>query len=450
MGIGRVVVVSVLERNRVVVSGTAGAQPMLFAHGYGCDQQMWRYVTPSFEDFEVVCFDHVGAGGSDLAAYDPARYATLDGYATDVLEICDALELQDVVFVGHSVAAMIGVLAVNRQPERFAALVMVGPSPRYIDDHGYVGGFSAADIDELLTSLDSNYLGWSQAMAPVIVGNPDRPELGAELTDSFCRTDPTIARHFARATFLSDNRADLAQVKVPTLVLQCREDVIAPIEVGEFVRDHVPRRRARHPRCDGPLSQPERSGRDDRGHRGVRTSRTRHRPVTADDPFFDDAPCGFIATSADGLIQRVNRTFVEMCGLPAERLVGQRRLSTLLSVGGQIYVETHVAPLLLAAGQVRGIALELVTASGDRVPVLMNATLVRDDRDGPTGVRVAMFDATERREYERELLSAPSACGRVRSPGPAPRTGPPRGADPPGRPGDRRAPTGGRVSPGRG
>lgn len=229
-----------LERNHVVVAGTAGAQPMLFAHGFGCDQQMWRHVTPAFADFRTICFDHVGAGRSDLSAYDPERYGTLDGYATDVLEICDAFALRDVVFVGHSVAAMIGVLAANRQPERFDKLVLVGPSPRYIDDVGYVGGFSASDIEELLTSLDDNYLGWSQAMAPVIMGNVDQPDLAVELSESFCRTDPTIAKRFARVTFLSDNRADLARIGVPTLVLQCRQDVIAPIEVGRFVQEAIP------------------------------------------------------------------------------------------------------------------------------------------------------------------------------------------------------------------
>jgi len=213
---------------------------MLFAHGYGCDQQMWRHITPAFDDFQTVCFDHVGAGRSDLTAYDPDRYATLDGYATDVLEICASLDLDGVIFVGHSVAAMIGVLAANREPDRFAKLVLVGPSPRYLDDVDYVGGFRPADIDELLDSLDSNYLGWSQAMAPVIMGNADRPELGAELTASFCRTDPAIAKRFARATFLSDNRADLARVSTPTLVLQCRDDVIAPQAVGRFVHQSIP------------------------------------------------------------------------------------------------------------------------------------------------------------------------------------------------------------------
>ena len=189
----------VLERNHVVVSGAAGAQPMLFAHGYGCDQQMWRHVTPAFSDFQTICFDHVGAGRSDLSAYDPERYSTLDGYATDILEICAALTLHNVIFVGHSVAAMIGVLAANREPERFAKLVLVGPSPRYIDDIGYVGGFSGADIEELLRSLDNNYLGWSQAMTPVIMGNPDRPELAMELTNSFCQSDPTIAKRTSPA-----------------------------------------------------------------------------------------------------------------------------------------------------------------------------------------------------------------------------------------------------------
>ena len=214
---------------------------MMFAHGFGCDQNMWRYVAPEFErDFQVVLFDHVGAGQSDLTAYEPARYASLSGYADDVLEICRELDLKDVIFVGHSVSAMIGVIAASRAPERFKALVLVGPSPRYVNDDDYVGGFSREDIEGLLESLDSNYLGWSSAMAPVIMGNPDRPELGEELTNSFCRTHPDIARQFARATFLADNRRDLSSVRVPTLVLQCSQDAIAPDHVGEFVHRSIP------------------------------------------------------------------------------------------------------------------------------------------------------------------------------------------------------------------
>ena len=232
---------SVANRHNVHVGGRPDGPPMLFAHGFGCDQNMWRHLAPHFEDrFRTVLFDHVGAGGSDLSAYDPDRYSTLDGYADDVLEICAELDLHDVVFVGHSVSAMVGVLAAVRQPERFSHLVLIGPSPRYIDDTGYVGGFRQEDIDELLESLESNYLGWSRAMAPAIVGNPDRPELGAELTESFCRTDPEIQKRFARATFLSDNRADLERVTTPALVLQCSHDVIAPDEVGRYVHDRLP------------------------------------------------------------------------------------------------------------------------------------------------------------------------------------------------------------------
>jgi sigma-B regulation protein RsbQ len=253
--------VSAIVRNNVTVSGRLEGRPMVFAHGFGCDQHMWRHVAPAFaEDHLIVLFDHVGAGGSDLAAYDPERYASLDGYADDVVAIAEELNLVDAVFVGHSVSAMIGVLAADRAPERFGALVLVGPSPRYIDDEGYVGGFTRADIEELLDSLDANYLGWSSAMAPAIVGNPDRPELGEELTASFCRTDPDIAARFARATFLSDNRADLATVRVPTLVLQCSDDVIAPEAVGEYVHAAIPGSRLVHLAATGHcpnLSAPE-------------------------------------------------------------------------------------------------------------------------------------------------------------------------------------------------
>jgi sigma-B regulation protein RsbQ len=228
-------------RHHVTVSGVPDGPAMVFAHGFGCDQTMWRFVAPAFEDrYRVVLFDHVGAGRSDLSAYDTARYSSLDGYADDVLRLCEELDLHDVVLVAHSVSTMVAVLASIQEPGRFSKLVLVGPSPRYVDDEGYVGGFSEEDIDELLGSLDSNYLGWSSTMAPVIMGRPDRPELGDELTDSFCRTDPEIARRFAQVTFRSDNRADLPRVSVPTLVLQCSDDVIAPVEVGRFVADRIP------------------------------------------------------------------------------------------------------------------------------------------------------------------------------------------------------------------
>ncbi|HTG33031.1 MAG TPA: alpha/beta hydrolase [Thermoanaerobaculia bacterium] len=230
-----------LRRNNVKLSGPEGGQAMIFAHGFGCDQNMWRFVTPAFEEtYRIVLFDHVGAGQSDPSAYSRGKYESLKGYASDVLEICRELGLTRAIFVGHSVSAMIGVLAALQEPDRFERLVLVGPSPRYIDDEDYAGGFSREDIEGLLETLDSNYLGWSTAMAPVIMGNPDRPELGVELTNSFCRTNPEIAKHFARVTFLSDNRADLPRLTTRSLILQCRDDAIAPRSVGEYVHSQIP------------------------------------------------------------------------------------------------------------------------------------------------------------------------------------------------------------------
>jgi sigma-B regulation protein RsbQ len=226
------------RRNNVHVFGR-GEIDMIFAHGYGCDQNMWRLLTPAFEDrYRIILYDLVGSGGSDLRAYDRRKYASLHGHAQDVLEILDAVGRRDqpAVFVGHSVSAMIGALASIAAPERFAAQIMVGPSPCYINDGDYVGGFTRADIESLLDTLDSNYLGWASTMAPTIMGAPERPELGEELTNSFCRTDPEIAKHFARVTFLSDNRADLPKIRTPTLILQCSDDVIAPLSVGDYLQ----------------------------------------------------------------------------------------------------------------------------------------------------------------------------------------------------------------------
>ena len=234
--------VDVLGRNNVSVTGRVDGPPMVFAHGFGCDKGMWRLVAPAFEPtHRVVLFDHVGAGGSDTAAYDPVRHGRLEGYASDVVEVVEALDLPPVVFVGHSVSAMVGALAAAERPELFDRLVLVGPSPRYVDDGDYRGGFSQEEVDELLATMDGNYLGWSQHIAPVIMGVPERPELGEELASSFCRSDPAIARRFARTTFLSDNRGDLPRVMTPALVLQSREDAIAPLEVGQYVAGALPR-----------------------------------------------------------------------------------------------------------------------------------------------------------------------------------------------------------------
>jgi sigma-B regulation protein RsbQ len=226
---------NVFARNNVRVFGH-GKQPMLLAHGFGCDQNMWRLITPAFEDdYRIVLFDYVGCGKSDWSAYVPARYAALDGYVQDVLDVVNALDLRDVVFVGHSVSALVGLLASIREPSRFSRMLLIGPSPRYINDAGYVGGFERADIEGLLDLMEKNYVGWADFLAPVVMKNGQEPGLTRELRDSFCSTDPRITRNFARATFLSDNRDDLAKVTIPSLVLQCSEDAIAPEAVGEFV-----------------------------------------------------------------------------------------------------------------------------------------------------------------------------------------------------------------------
>jgi sigma-B regulation protein RsbQ len=201
---------------------------------------MWRYITPAFEDdYKIILFDYVGAGKSDLSAYHPERYASLQGYAQDILDICEELDLRDVIFVGHSVSSMIGILAAISEPEYFAELILVGPSPRYINDEGYMGGFEKKDIEGLLETMEKNYIGWANFLAPNIMGNKDRPELGEELTESFCSTDPVVARQFAEVTFFSDNRHDLEKVKVPSLILQCTDDIIAPVEVGDYLAQNL-------------------------------------------------------------------------------------------------------------------------------------------------------------------------------------------------------------------
>jgi len=231
----------VLVRNNVKVFGR-GTQPMLMAHGFGCDQNMWRFVAPAFEDdYRIILLDYVGSGHSDLAAYDATRYSSLEGYADDVLDVCHALDLSDVVFVGHSVSSMIGVIAANREPDLFERLILIGPSPRYVNDApDYVGGFERADLEGLLDMMDRNYIGWANFLAPVIMKNADHPELGQELEASFCSTDPIIARRFAEATFFADNRSDAAASRVPSLILQCTDDAIAPRSVGEYLHRSMP------------------------------------------------------------------------------------------------------------------------------------------------------------------------------------------------------------------
>jgi sigma-B regulation protein RsbQ len=251
---------TLLKRNNVNIFGK-GTQPMLFAHGFGCDQNMWRFITPAFEnDYKIILFDYVGAGKSDKLAYNKERYASLHGYAKDVLEICEALNLRDVIFVGHSVSSMIGLLAAIEEPEYFQKLIMVGPSPCYINDDNYKGGFERKDIEELLETMEKNYIGWANFLAPNIMGNKERPQLGEELTESFCTTDPVIARQFAEATFFSDNRHDLKKIKTSSLIPQCSEDIIAPAEVGEYLEKNLPDSTLRLMKATGHcphMSEPE-------------------------------------------------------------------------------------------------------------------------------------------------------------------------------------------------
>ena len=252
---------NILVRNNVKVFGK-GTQPMLFAHGFGCDQNMWRFVTPAFaDDYRIVLFDYVGSGKSDLQAYTPERYGHLDGYVQDVLDVCAELNLKDVVFVGHSVSGMVGILASIREPERFRHLVLVGPSPRYINEPpDYIGGFERADIVGLLDVMEKNYIGWANFLAPVIMKNEGRPELTRELEESFCSTDPKIARRFAETTFFSDNREDLSKATIPSLIMQCSEDAIAPLEVGAYLHGHLPQSTLRVMQATGHcphMSHPE-------------------------------------------------------------------------------------------------------------------------------------------------------------------------------------------------
>ena len=229
----------ILVRNNVKVFGEG--QPMVYAHGFGCDQNMWRFITPAFEnEYKIVLFDYVGSGNSDIKAYNSEKYNDLNGYANDILDIVNTLNLKDVIFVGHSVSCMIGLLAAIKQPERFDKMIFVGPSARYLNEAPfYIGGFERKDIQELLETMDKNYIGWANFLAPAIMKNPDKPELGEELTQSFCSTDPVIARQFAEVTFFSDNRQDLPKLKIPSLILQCSDDLIAPLEVGNYLEQQI-------------------------------------------------------------------------------------------------------------------------------------------------------------------------------------------------------------------
>jgi sigma-B regulation protein RsbQ len=229
----------VIKRNNVTLKGT-GNIPMMFAHGFGCDQTMWRFITPEFENrFRLILFDYVGCGKSDLSSYNPHRYNSLDGYAQDIIDVCDTLQLRDVILVGHSVSAVIGILANIQRPNLFKSLILICPSPCYINQPGYEGGFERNDLEELLEVMDNNYVSWAQYLAPIVMKNPENPILSEELAASFCSINPEITKKFAELTFFSDNREDLKKVNTPSLILQCSEDDIAPDAVGSFVNNHL-------------------------------------------------------------------------------------------------------------------------------------------------------------------------------------------------------------------
>lgn len=230
----------VVERNNVTITGE-GEIPIMFAHGFGCDKHMWRFITPAFkDDFKIILFDYVGSGNSDISAYESERYGTLDGYAQDILDIIHALELDEVIFVGHSVSSIIGALASIEEPQKFKHLVMIGPSPCYLNDPpDYYGGYDRSTIEELLQLMEKNYIGWANFFAPEVMKNEDKPELTEELEESFCSTDPVIAHEFAKATFLADNREDLPEIDVPVLIIQCENDSIAPLSIGKYVHSQI-------------------------------------------------------------------------------------------------------------------------------------------------------------------------------------------------------------------
>ncbi|WP_088104557.1 alpha/beta fold hydrolase [Halalkalibacter urbisdiaboli] len=231
----------IVIRNNITLKGN-GSQTIVFAPGFGCDQSVWKYMTHAFEDdYQLVLFDYVGSGKSDLQAYDMNKYQTLAGYAQDVLDVCSALDLKDTIFVGHSVGSMIGMLASLRHPEYFSHLIMIGPSPCYLNDPpDYYGGFEKEQLLGLIDMMEKNYIGWATVFAETVMNNPNRPELKQELEERFCSTDPIIARQFAEAAFFADNRKDLQNVTVPSLILQCSEDVIASSEVGKYIHQHLP------------------------------------------------------------------------------------------------------------------------------------------------------------------------------------------------------------------
>ena len=406
---------TVEHRHHIQVAGN-GPATLIFVHGFGCNQSMWRLVQPAYAGrFRTVTFDLVGAGQSDLSAYDPQKYSTLQGHADDVAEVVGLFGQGPVVLVSHSVSAMIGLLADLKAPGHIAAHAMVAPSPCYFNDGDYRGGFEHADIDALLDSMLHNYLAWSGTMAPLIMGAPDKPELGTELTGSFCRIDPDIALLFARAVFLSDNRALLPLLNTPSLIVQCSDDAIAPVSVGQYMRQTLPHSTFRlignigHcPHLSQPAAVVEAIDQF-LVSQGLETENAAVAPVAAtrlpDLPdLLDEMPCGLAQTDALGLLRRVNLTFCQWLGYRPEELVGQRRLQDLMTPGCRIFYYTHSLPQLQARESVAEVRVQLLHRDGRQLPMLLNAH--RREAQGERVHEFALFIAQDRDRYEKELVQA--------------------------------------------
>ena len=400
-----------VERRHHVQLAGSGPATVFFAHGFGCDQTMWRLVAPAYaRRFRTVTFDLIGAGQSDLLAYDPKKYSSLQGYADDILEIIREFGQGPVIFVGHSVSAMIGMLADLKEPGHIAAQVMIGPSPCYLNDGDYVGGFERHDIDALLSAMENNYLAWSSTMAPVIMGAPDRPELGAELTRSFCRTDPDIAKQFARVTFLSDNRAQLPYLTTPTLILQSSQDLMAPVTVGNYMRQVMPRSTLKIIQNIGHcphLSEP--GAITDAinaflASEGLATEIAGHALVTEPESALDEAPCGLVQTDAQGVLRRANLAFCNWLGYTRDELIGKHKIQDLLTTGCRIFHQTHSLPLLQMQGSVSEVRVQMLRKDGQQLPMLLNAN--RHAQHGELVDEFALFVAQDRDKYEKELVQA--------------------------------------------
>ncbi|MFC3291215.1 alpha/beta fold hydrolase [Modicisalibacter luteus] len=364
---------NVLLRNNVKVFGH-GSQAMVFAAGFGCDQNMWRFVAPAFaDDYRVVLFDYVGAGKSDLTAYTAERYGTLDGYAQDVLDVLAALDVHRAIFVGHSVSSIIGLLASIQDPERFERLVMVGPSPCYVNDPpDYMGGFEHNALTGLLDMMEKNDLGWAGFLAPTIMSHEARPELTEELQDSFCATDPAIARNFAAVTFFSDNRADLSQATVPALVLQSREDAIASTCVGEYVHKHMPHSTYKLMSATGHcphMSHPEEVIRSIREYLPTPA----YLPAASSSDSLYSLPCGFLAFTMEGKITTSNDKLQQWLGYSPDDLQG-RSIDLVLTDASRLFFQMYLFPMVRLQGNVENLHLSLLARDGSELPVRVNGT----------------------------------------------------------------------------